>query len=97
MKTNHADAQYAERNKLDLAVPRRLFPSIVYGLHDVGWTNTVSSICYFSKQNIRYSYEGEEQKKYKRCTKEIKVKENCILTNDCEDKKEMKAEDFIWV
>lgn len=36
MKTNHADAQYAERNKLDLAVPRRLFPSIVYGLHDVG-------------------------------------------------------------
>jgi hypothetical protein len=33
--THHADAQYTERNRLDLAIPRRLFPKIVSGLHVV--------------------------------------------------------------
>jgi len=28
-RTHHADAQYTERNRLDLAIPRRLFPKIV--------------------------------------------------------------------
>lgn len=30
--TNQADAQYAERNRLDLAVPRRPLAKISYGL-----------------------------------------------------------------
>lgn len=32
MKTNQADAQYTERNKLDLAAPRKPFPKIAPGL-----------------------------------------------------------------
>jgi hypothetical protein len=34
-QTHHADAQYTERKRLDLAVPKILFPRIVQGLHVV--------------------------------------------------------------
>jgi hypothetical protein len=33
MNTNQADEQYTDRNKLDLAVPRRPFPNMLQGLH----------------------------------------------------------------
>lgn len=32
INTNHADVQYTDRKRLDLAVPSMLFPNIVYGL-----------------------------------------------------------------
>lgn len=35
LKTYQADELYMERNKLDLAVPKRPFHKIVYGLEDI--------------------------------------------------------------
>lgn len=40
MKTNQADAQYTERNKLDLAVPRMPFPKIAPGPHSIWHAHT---------------------------------------------------------
>lgn len=35
ISTNHADEQYVDRNKLDLAIPTRPLASMLQGLHKI--------------------------------------------------------------
>jgi hypothetical protein len=60
LQTHHADAQYIERNRLDLAVPKRLFPIIVYGLHVVKDSAHLKKIitCY---KNCSRKYESSRR------------------------------------
>jgi hypothetical protein len=44
VQTHHSDAQYTDRKRLDLAVPKRFFHSIENGLH------VVSYVAYSEKQ-----------------------------------------------